>query len=302
MQYETLIETFKSYVDDHVSQNLSVDSIAHHLGYSARQLTRILVMKTGISPREYLRWTRLCKAVFAIKYSQAALVDISLQYGYESQEGFTRAFKECFGVNPGDYRKSEALIKTDNWHINQMLQQMSHDAADNGIFSIQNVDSWMIHKPARIWAVARRNHENLPPNEFYKLCAMEGIMDKTGSLPDVLIEGGAILTMEHENNQLCFGVELETDYPVELLKEFEIFYIPELPYVVFNCPPYAKENHGSVIHSIWEAQKAYQPERHQLEWNYGEAPIIECDNDELGYTMWFPTKMIMTPISKEVIK
>lgn len=37
-------------------------------------------------------------------------------------------------------------------------------------------------------------------------------MDKTGVLPDVLIEGGAILTMEHGKNQLCFGVELSIDW------------------------------------------------------------------------------------------
>lgn len=291
MQYESIIESFKNFVKLHESEELSVDFIARNLGYSTRQLTRILSLMTGMSPREYLRWTRLCKAVFAIKYTDKSLINISLQCGYESQEAFARAFKDVFGVNPGEYRKSEEITKTGNWHINHMLQQMSHEQADDGAYSAQNVDSWIVHKPERIWAVARRNRDNLSPNEFYMQCGREGVMDKTGSLPDVLIEGGAILTMEQGCNQLSFGVEVEPDYPLNRLEGFEIFKIPEMIYVVFNCPPYAKENHASVIQSIWNAQKNYNLELHRMEWNFGEAPIIEADSDEVGYTMWFPVKM-----------
>lgn len=64
-------------------------------------------------------------------------------------------------------------------------------------------------------------------------------------------------------------------------------------YVVFNCQPYAKEAHGSVIKSIWNVQRDYNLEGHSLEWNYSEAPIIESDSSEFGYTMWFPAKTIM---------
>lgn len=293
MQYKKIIEAAKNYVNENIEEGISVEDIAHHLSYSVKQLNRIFIMMTGITSSEYLRWTRLIKAVFELKYSKAPIIEIALKCGYESQEGFTRRFKDIFGVTPGDYRMSEKSIKVDNRHINNMLHQMSHDTAAKGLCAKQNVDSWVVNKPARIWAIARRNHENLEPNDFYGLCARDGVMDKTGVLPDVLIEGGAILTMEHGKNQLCFGVELSINYPVEMLNGFEILNIPEMIYVVFNCPPYAKEAHGSIIKSIWNAQREYNLEGHRLEWNYGEAPIIESDSAEFGYTMWFPAKIIM---------
>lgn len=289
-QYENIVEMAKNYVNENIDKAISVEDIANQVNYSRKQLNRIFIMMTGITPSEYVRWTRLTKAVFEIKYSDIPIIEIILKYGYESQEGFTRTFKETFGVTPGEYRKSDQSVYTGNWHIRSMLHQSSHDALARGLYSKQKVNSWVITKPTRLWASARRNHENLAPNDFYRLCGREGVMKKTGMLQDVLIEGGAILTMERGVNQLCFGVELAEDYPRELLEEFEVFVIPETKYVVFNCPPYPGEAHGSVIESIWNAQRGYKPEEHGLEWNYGEAPIIESDSNEFGYTIWFPAK------------
>ena len=249
-----------------------------------------------------MRLRRMAKAVYELKYSDAPIVDIALKYDYDSQESFTRIFKNAFGVTPGAHRNSGAVIEPVEYHLARALHEESHNAVEKGLWIKQNVQSWIINQPARIWASARRNHEDLSLNEFYGLCGREGVMNKTGALPDILIEGGAILTMERGNNQLCFGVEVADDYPVSLLAGFEIFHIPPTEYVVFNVPPYDKEAHGSAVESIWSAQKSYDLTEHSLEWNYGEAPIIEADSKDFGYTMWFPAKPILEVKSDETKK
>ena len=289
-KYDKIIQEIKAISDTEESNVLSVEQLAQKVGYSPKQLTRIFIMTEGITPGEYLRWRRLSKAVYEIKYSREPILEIALKYGYESQESFTRVFKDVFQVTPGDYRKSEKVVKPDHHHLAIFLHEESHHATEKGLWKQQNVQTWITHQPARIWASARRNHENLSPHEFYGICGREGVMQKTGSLQDVLIEGGAILTMEYGLNQLCFGVEVAEDYPISLLDDFEIFHIPQTMYVVFNVPPYNKEVHGSAIESIWAAQKAFDLKGNTLEWNYGEAPIIEADSQDFGYTMWFPAK------------
>lgn len=69
MQYNKIMETAKNYVNENIEQGISVEDLAHHLSYSVKQLNRIFVMMTGITPSEYLRWTRLIKAVFELKYT-----------------------------------------------------------------------------------------------------------------------------------------------------------------------------------------------------------------------------------------
>ena len=176
------------------------------------------------------------------------------------------------------------------------MDDQSHDAVSKGVYAEQTVNSWIVTHPKRIWASARHNHENLPPPEFYGMCGREGVMERTGALQDVLIEGGALLVMRghHEEkpgeNQLCFGVMVAEDYPQDLLDGYELYHLPETQYVVFNCPTYANEAHGSVIQSIWNKQREYKPEDYGLEWSY-DAPIIEADDQKnFGYTMWFPVK------------
>lgn len=289
-KYDEIIQKIKTLSDTEEGNALSVEQLAQKVGYSSKQLTRIFIMTEGITPGEYLRWRRLSKAVYEIKYSSEPILDIALKYGYESQESFTRIFKDVFQVTPGDYRKSEKVVEPNQHHLSMFLHEESHNAIKKGLWEQQNVQTWIINQPARIWASARRNHENLAAYEFYMLCGREGVMQKTGALEDVLIEGGAILTMEHGVNQLCFGVEVAEDYPISLLDDYEIFYIPQTMYVVFNVPPYNREAHGSVIESIWAAQKIFDLQGNALEWNYDKAPIIEADSRDFGYTMWFPVK------------
>jgi len=295
-QYDEIMKDIKAFADAETGDELSVEQFARKAGYSAKQLTRIFIMTEGITPGEYLRWRRLSKAVYELKYSNAPVLDIALKYGYESQESFTRVFRDVFGVTPGEYRKSDKTVEPNRRHLFTFLHEESHRAAEKGLWTQQNVQIWIIHQPARIWASARHNHENLPANEFYGLCGREGVMNKTGALQDTLIEGGAILTMagHHEEkpgeNQLCFGVLVADDYPVSLLEGYEIYHIPEIMYVVFNVPPYAKEAHGSAIKSIWDTQRVFDTKARGLEWNYGNGPIIEADSRDFGYTMWFPAR------------
>ncbi|WOO35868.1 helix-turn-helix domain-containing protein [Anaerocolumna sp. AGMB13020] len=286
-RHQETVEAVKKYIESNIDDAVSPDDAAKEVNYSLRQLNRIFSFSTGITVSEYIRWRKLVKSLFELKYSERPVIDIAVKFGYESQESYTRAFKENFALNPGEYRKTKQQVRAKNWHINQFIHQSAHSALNEGLFRFGNVDNWIIVKPDRIFISARRNTENLPPGKFYDICMEEGIMSKIGSLPNVITICGAYFPSK-DNSGLCFGAEVEGNYPIELLREFEIIHVPQSKYVVFNYPKYPIENHGDAIYSTWHAQKKYDYTAQGLQWNLKKMPVFENDDDELGYILFFP--------------
>lgn len=103
--FSKIVESAKMYIEENIKTSVTPEETAKASNYSLRQLNRIFSLSTGLTLAEYIRWSKLAKAFFEVKNSDNPLIDIALKYGYESQEGFTRAFKDSFAVTPGDYRK-----------------------------------------------------------------------------------------------------------------------------------------------------------------------------------------------------
>ena len=56
----------------------------------------------------YIRERRLTEAGTEIKLG-ASVLDVTLKYGYDSQEAFTRAFRQFHGMSPGAAKKGVLL-------------------------------------------------------------------------------------------------------------------------------------------------------------------------------------------------
>ncbi|MDR2546116.1 MAG: AraC family transcriptional regulator [Lachnospiraceae bacterium] len=287
--YLEVTEAAKNYIELNIKNGITSEETAKFSNYSLKQLNRIFYLVTGLTVCEFIRWKKLTEALFELKYNDELIINIAYKYGYESHEAFTRAFKDNFSVTPGEYKKTKKEITAKNWHINQFIHKTAHDFLNKNYHKRENVESWIITKPDRIWVSLRRNIENIHPAKFYDLCGMEGIMDKADQIPNVLMAGGAYLPGYNDDSRVCFGVEVDENYPMELINEFEIYNIPQCKYIVFNCPSYPIENHGDVIYSTWYAQKDFDIEANGLKWAMDKAPIFEDDSPEsTGYTLWFP--------------
>jgi len=53
----------------------------------------------------YVTKRKLTLAGQVLLETDAAIVDIAVQFGYDSREGFSRSFKAYMGISPGEYRK-----------------------------------------------------------------------------------------------------------------------------------------------------------------------------------------------------
>ena len=62
-----------------------------------------------MTPREYVRKVILTDTAKELLTTDDNIIDIALNSGYETHEGFTRAFKKFHGVNPGVAKKGIIL-------------------------------------------------------------------------------------------------------------------------------------------------------------------------------------------------
>lgn len=92
------------YIEENLCHPMSISVIADYAYLSERTLTELFSSITGMTVMEYVRQRRLTLAADAMFNSKEKIIDIAYQYGYESQESFSRAFRRFHGVSPQQLR------------------------------------------------------------------------------------------------------------------------------------------------------------------------------------------------------
>ena len=81
-------------------ESYSVDQLGADLNLSRTQLHRKLKALTGQAPGEYLRQTRLLRALALLQGRVATVAEVAYQVGYGSPAHFSPAFSRQFGYPP----------------------------------------------------------------------------------------------------------------------------------------------------------------------------------------------------------
>lgn len=98
---------FKSidFIEQHLYEKISVHEVAAASHYSTYHFSRIFKALVGDSPKEYLRKRRLTVSAKRLLNENISILALSLDCQFDSQEAFTRAFKDLFNITPAQYRK-----------------------------------------------------------------------------------------------------------------------------------------------------------------------------------------------------
>ncbi|WP_081165807.1 AraC family transcriptional regulator [Lactococcus garvieae] len=87
------------YIEDHLTENIESQKIAQIALVSDYHFRRMFSYLTGLSLSEYIRKRRLSEAANAL-LAGTSVTEAAFLYGYDSLEGFSRAFKEWSGRTP----------------------------------------------------------------------------------------------------------------------------------------------------------------------------------------------------------
>lgn len=93
------------HVENHYMEKISIADIAEVAGFSESHFMRYFKETMGTSFIDYLREYRLTMAARLLLASDASILSISEEVGFDNLSYFNRAFKKEYGVTPSQYRK-----------------------------------------------------------------------------------------------------------------------------------------------------------------------------------------------------
>lgn len=130
MKYPNSIDGSINFIESRLTEAIDLSELAQQAFFSKTHYQRLFRATVGEPVMEYVKNRRLQLACRDVLVGSAGILNIALKYGYNSHEGFSRAFKAYFGVTPSEYRKCGIPNETevDVMLSNEVLNRIGQNA------------------------------------------------------------------------------------------------------------------------------------------------------------------------------
>lgn len=103
---QILIEALE-YIDNNLTESINTEDLANHLYCSKSTIEKLFKFINNMTIRDYIIRRRMSKAAMELtSHPEKTVLEIGLQYGYGSNEAFSRAFYSIWQVLPSEFRKN----------------------------------------------------------------------------------------------------------------------------------------------------------------------------------------------------
>ncbi len=132
---EGVIDSVTEWIISNLDQRLSIDDIALKSGYSKWYLQKLFARYHDETLARYIRKKKLILCISELKYSNAPIISLAVKYHFESQQSFTRSFKQVLGCTPLFCRKrklgadAQATLRTSDDPCT-LCRQMGFNASE----------------------------------------------------------------------------------------------------------------------------------------------------------------------------
>ncbi|WP_339823484.1 AraC family transcriptional regulator [Paenibacillus sp. FSL R7-0163] len=121
LNYSKDIEKCVEYIEAHIKENITVEEIATEVGYSVYHFCRVFSLCKEMSVMEYVRSRKLSLASIEL-FAGKKIIDIALDYGFETQSGFTKLFAKPLVIVRHNMRRGwMGLVKEIQYLISEVI-------------------------------------------------------------------------------------------------------------------------------------------------------------------------------------
>lgn len=98
MNYIANMQRAIDFINGNVNNEINLDEIARRAYMSKSYFSKIFHVITGYSVKEYVTAYRLYLAAQDLLMTDKKIIDIAFEYGFNSQQTFTKAFARKFKI------------------------------------------------------------------------------------------------------------------------------------------------------------------------------------------------------------
>lgn len=100
-----LLATALEYVETHLEEDVRTEDVAKSCFCAKSTLEKLFRCVMSISVHDYMVRRRMMKAAKLLHgNTEVNVLSVALQFGYSTNESFTRAFKQVWNCNPSEFR------------------------------------------------------------------------------------------------------------------------------------------------------------------------------------------------------
>lgn len=107
------IQKVLNYIEEHLKDDSALNNaaLAGIAGYSEYHFLRIFHKYVKLTPADYIRKRRISEIVKQISKTENPVSEIAFEYGFNSKENFTRAFKKEHRILPTEFRTANCSLR-----------------------------------------------------------------------------------------------------------------------------------------------------------------------------------------------
>ncbi len=283
MNEKTLaVQAMQDYILEHIAKEITLADLAKVAHFSPWYAHRLFKELTGVSPADCIRKVRLSEAARRLKSEKCRVTDIAMELGFESIDGFTRAFvREC-GMTPSEYRLRPMPITL---FIPYGVKFRELIKEKKSMENVRNVFIQVVRKPERKVIIKR----GVKAVEYWDYCNEVGC-DVWGMLTsmDSLCGEPVCLWLSEKfikpnTSEYVQGVEVDADFDGEIPNGFDIITLPACEYLMFQGEPFQEEDYCEAITAVQQSMDKYATSVIGYEWD-NDNPRIQLEpRGERGY-------------------
>lgn len=250
MDYIDLIQKTIDYIDDNITKKITVEELANMSGFSTYHYYRIFHSFIGMPVMEYVTRRKLQYSIFHLSHGEKIL-DIALNYGFETHAGFTKAFKKCFGYSPNYYR----MHAPEGFPQKINLLNLKQNNVGGIVMEpkIINKDSFKI-VGYKFNTTLRNNAHSRDIPAFWDKCDIEGKEAKLyrTQKPPRHGEYGICINTNIETDEFSYVLGVEVVNFDNALEEMYKLEVPAATYAVFTTPEVDEKDFVNSIKGTWK--------------------------------------------------
>lgn len=293
------VQRMQDYIEHHLDRRITLEQLAEAAGYSPWHATRLFRAYVGLGPSDYLRARRLSVAAMRLRDGCDRVVDVALDVGFDSHDGFTRAFAGRFGLTPNRYRAEAPPLPL---FLPRRAREEYAFANEVSVMPETAEAPKTVSSPIFVRAVERPRRKFLllrgrAATDYLAYCdevgcdiwglllSIKGALDEPMGvwLPESLRPTGTSVYAQ--------GVEMPLDYTGPVPDGLELVELPACTYLLFQGQPYAEEEWARAIGETWQAIERFDPQPLGYAWAADDGPRYQlAPVAERGYIEAWPVR------------